>query len=85
MLNCTDTYSWSEPREGVASRISHGVRRAACLADRLATTVFAAMIASRQRVAERHLLATLDDRMLKDLGLNRIDVEREIHKRFWVD
>jgi uncharacterized protein YjiS (DUF1127 family) len=41
------------------------------------------IIRSRERTAERHLLAALDDRMLKDIGLNRVDVEREIRKRFW--
>jgi uncharacterized protein YjiS (DUF1127 family) len=50
---------------------------------RLAFRVNTAIVNSRQRAAERHLLATLDDRTLKDLGLSRTDVEREIHKRFW--
>jgi uncharacterized protein YjiS (DUF1127 family) len=31
----------------------------------------------------RRGLARLDDRMLKDIGLNRADVEREIGKPFW--
>lgn len=32
---------------------------------------------------QRQALALLDDRMLKDIGLSRIDVEREIEKPFW--
>ena len=51
--------------------------------DRGITAVLGALYDSRQRVAERHLLAALDDRMLKDLGLNRCDVEHEVRKRFW--
>jgi uncharacterized protein YjiS (DUF1127 family) len=51
--------------------------------DRGVTAVLDAMYKSRQRIAERHLLASLDDRMLKDLGLSRCDVENEIRKRFW--
>lgn len=51
--------------------------------DRGITAVLCAIYDSRQRVAERHLLASLDDRMLKDLGFNRCDVEHEIRKRFW--
>jgi uncharacterized protein YjiS (DUF1127 family) len=51
--------------------------------DRGVTAVLGAIYDSRQRVAERHLLASLDDRMLKDLGLSRCDVEYEIRKRFW--
>ena len=34
---------------------------------------------------ERQLLATLGDDALKDIGLNRADVERERHQHFWQD
>jgi len=51
--------------------------------DHVVTAVLDAIYESRQRIAERHLLASLDDRMLKDLGYSRCDVEREIRKRFW--
>ncbi|HSS63103.1 MAG TPA: DUF1127 domain-containing protein [Gammaproteobacteria bacterium] len=36
-----------------------------------------------QRSLQRAALAELDDRMLKDIGLTRADVAREIHKPFW--
>ncbi len=36
-----------------------------------------------QRQHERGRLALLDDRMLKDIGLVRADVETEINKGFW--
>ncbi|WP_339427785.1 MULTISPECIES: DUF1127 domain-containing protein [unclassified Pseudomonas] len=35
--------------------------------------------------AERQMLATLSDEALKDIGLNRRDVEQERHLNFWQD
>jgi uncharacterized protein YjiS (DUF1127 family) len=37
----------------------------------------------RERARSRHLLLLLDDRMLRDVGLNRSDVDRECNKHFW--
>lgn len=37
----------------------------------------------REQVRGRRLLARLDDRMLRDIGLSRSDVEREAAKFFW--
>jgi uncharacterized protein YjiS (DUF1127 family) len=34
---------------------------------------------------QRRALAQLDDRMLKDIGLSRADVAREVGRRFWDD
>nr|WP_256575655.1 MULTISPECIES: DUF1127 domain-containing protein [unclassified Pseudomonas] len=34
---------------------------------------------------ERQMLATLSDDALKDIGLNRGDVEQELHLHFWQD
>ncbi len=31
----------------------------------------------------RHDLRDLDDRMLKDIGVSRLDIEREIRRPFW--
>jgi uncharacterized protein YjiS (DUF1127 family) len=36
-----------------------------------------------ERAYQRRVLSTLDERMLKDLGLTRADVEREATKPFW--
>jgi uncharacterized protein YjiS (DUF1127 family) len=35
------------------------------------------------RSADRLALQTLDDRMLRDIGLTRVDVEVEANKPFW--
>ncbi|KRP65883.1 DUF1127 domain-containing protein [Pseudomonas orientalis] len=34
---------------------------------------------------ERRMLAGMSDDALKDIGLNRVDVEQEIHRHFWED
>jgi len=36
-----------------------------------------------QRRRERRMLGTLGDRMLKDIGLTRADIEVEVRKTFW--
>jgi uncharacterized protein YjiS (DUF1127 family) len=35
------------------------------------------------RSRQRRALAALDDRLLKDIGLSRADVERECSRPFW--
>ena len=37
----------------------------------------------RARARGRRHLADLDVRMLRDIGITRMDVERECHKPFW--
>ena len=37
----------------------------------------------QERSRQRHALARLDDRMLRDIGASRADVERECAKPFW--
>ena len=39
----------------------------------------------RARRRERHVFAHLDERGLRDVGLSRWDVERELRKPFWHD
>jgi uncharacterized protein YjiS (DUF1127 family) len=37
----------------------------------------------RARIRERHALAKLDHRDLRDIGLSRWEIERELAKPFW--
>ena len=39
----------------------------------------------QRRADERTWLGQMDDHMLKDIGLNRVDVMRETGKPFWKD
>jgi uncharacterized protein YjiS (DUF1127 family) len=41
------------------------------------------VLAWSERVRQRRALLTLDDRMLKDIGVSRADVLRECDKPFW--
>jgi len=36
-----------------------------------------------ERVRQRQALATLDDRMLRDIGVTRVEAVRECEKPFW--
>ena len=37
----------------------------------------------QERADQRHALGTLDDRMLRDIGVDRMAVHAEIEKPFW--
>ena len=58
-----------------------GWKRGAALLARICDAGLHWVELSRQRRA----LHMLDDRTLKDIGLTRADVERELSKRFWRD
>ena len=42
-------------------------------------------LAWQERLRQRRHLDGLDDRLLKDIGLSRADVAREVDKPFWRD
>jgi len=39
----------------------------------------------QSRASERHHLMTMDDRMLKDIGVTRSEAHEEARKPFWAD
>ncbi|HET9536212.1 MAG: DUF1127 domain-containing protein [Mesorhizobium sp.] len=60
-----------------------GHRRAPILLVRLARTGFDTLGRWRARQIQRSKLASLDDHMLRDIGLTRLDRRRECAKPFW--
>jgi uncharacterized protein YjiS (DUF1127 family) len=50
---------------------------------RAVTAGFDLILAWQERATERAHLAALDDRLLRDIGLSRSDVEREVSLPFW--
>jgi uncharacterized protein YjiS (DUF1127 family) len=53
-------------------------------AQRLAAQVFTTLLDWQERARQRRRLSELDDRLLKDIGLSRADVAREVEKPFWI-
>ena len=45
--------------------------------------VYGVLVTWQSRVSDRRHLATLDPRLLKDMGLTRVDADREALKPFW--
>ena len=68
--------------EDVDGRIA-GARRSAYSAGSAAGRLFGALREWRRRSKGRAQLATLDDRMLKDIGISRADAEFLANKPFW--
>ena len=69
---------------GTAATIAHhddgfGHRVAGALAGAALATAFA----WRERAHQRRQLASLDDRLLRDIGLSRFQVDEEWRKPFW--
>lgn len=49
----------------------------------LLARIFERLLLWQERAAQRHALAGLDDRMLKDVGLTRAQALHEAGKPFW--
>jgi uncharacterized protein YjiS (DUF1127 family) len=49
----------------------------------LPANVWRTLIVWQDRARQRHQLASLDDHLLRDMGLDRADVERETALPFW--
>ena len=69
----------ARPAALASPRHGRGEERVAALLARICDAGLHWLELSRQRRA----LQALDDRTLKDIGLTRADVERELSKRFW--
>ncbi len=48
-----------------------------------AAKVLYRLVQWQERAEQRHHLEGMDDRMLKDIGVNRIDANQEANKPFW--
>lgn len=77
------TISLSRIFDTVDNRPGRGARRFAGLPQRHRRTLLDLLLLWHARATQRHHLAQLDDAMLKDIGLSRIDAEREAAKPFW--
>ena len=85
--DCTHTIGLTESREHRGSTsgatwgnwLGLGLR----LLVRDTRALFNLLTTWQQRASMRHQLRTLDDRILKDIGLSRADAEREGGKYFW--
>ena len=68
--------SFSSPINGLSRGVGHEI---VAVLDRL----FDAPFIWAERAAERRHLAALDDHLLKDIGLNRAEVEAVSTRPFW--
>jgi len=68
--------TFSSPINGLSRGVGHEI---AAVLDRL----FEAPFVWAERAAERRHLAQLDEHLLKDIGLNRADVEAVSTRPFW--
>lgn len=50
----------------------------------LLSRMIEALYSWQTRASERHQLMTMDDRMLKDIGISRSQADEEARKPFWV-
>jgi len=64
---------WAQPRQ----------RRTRSEPSAFARRVVATVTEWRRRIRERSQLAALDDRMLRDIGITRLDAQYLSNKPFW--
>ena len=67
--------------EATVGRIGAGYFRD--LVQAAVSRTFGTLLLWQRHANERHALAHLDDRILRDLGLNRAEVAWESRKPFW--
>lgn len=69
----------------IQSDIQSGLRQGLTAVPRSVLKLMAQILVRYRRQRQRICLARLDDRMLRDMGISRIDAERESAKPFWRD
>lgn len=84
-VNCNDTFSLFDTAREHLPTWSQWMRVGMRKAWRDMCRVAKAAVACEDRRAGRHLLLTLDDRMLKDIGISRADAWAEAIKPMWRD
>jgi uncharacterized protein YjiS (DUF1127 family) len=77
-------YSYNTQAAVATPQVNVDGREFARTVQRFASNIFATVLEWQERARQRHRLAELDDRMLKDIGLTRADVTREVEKPFWI-
>jgi len=78
-MNANLTVSAPTPT-GVLPEVAHSVLAAVATSVARAAELLASW---HQRAVDREHLLTLDDGMLRDIGLSRCDIETEAGKPFW--
>ncbi|MDD3444068.1 MAG: DUF1127 domain-containing protein [Zavarzinia sp.] len=78
MTECIETNSPALPNAAAAAKTTG---RASVWM--LAARVLTVLLTWQRRAMERQSLRAMDDRMLRDIGLSRADLEGEATKPFW--
>ena len=81
--DCTHTIDLAEPGEHRGSTWQSWLGTGFRMLVRDTRALFDLFTTWQERAAMRHHLRTLDDRILRDIGLSRADMEREAAKHFW--
>jgi uncharacterized protein YjiS (DUF1127 family) len=69
--------------EGAMSRIVSKTLWAGYKAGEALADVVTTVLSWQHRIRERNQLQLLDQRMLRDIGLTRVDIDVETRKPFW--
>jgi uncharacterized protein YjiS (DUF1127 family) len=77
------TISGTRSADGLITRGVWFVWAALEVAAAFAVYAIMLILTWEQRVRERRALASLDDRLLRDIGISRADAEQEVRKPFW--
>jgi uncharacterized protein YjiS (DUF1127 family) len=77
-------YNYNAQAAVAAPEVNVDGREFARTLQRFAANVFTTIVEWQDRARQRRRLSELDDRMLKDIGLTRADVHREVEKPFWM-